>query len=265
MDEDDNIGDGARANLTAEEWDKVCKVRKIHELHPRRFPGREAAILLEHKGWDLTATLAFILEADPSKLRDVIDKKLSASLQKHKLRKKQQGNGGTGPPDMPNMPNESGKETRQFACPKEKNVWWKSVPKQNPFSTCLKCGQDYKPIPKEEEWGIGQFACDNCGHEFKAFAMMERRLLKMDRYFGGSESLCHGCWIHLCLPERILPPLRIEGLQGSRKSSHNCTGPNCYHRRSPASLEEPVVSICVHPTSLGTNFHGDGSKPYTHC
>lgn len=26
MDEDDNIGDGARANLTAEEWDKVCKV-----------------------------------------------------------------------------------------------------------------------------------------------------------------------------------------------------------------------------------------------
>lgn len=310
MAEADNIGDGSSANLTAEEWERVCKVRTIRELHPVHARGREAAILLEHKGWDVMATTSFIKESDPDKLRAMIDKKGSGNRQKSKKEKQEPESSGTSPK------NKTGKEPRQFACPKEKNVWWKSVPVRNPMSTCLKCGQEYEPIPKLEEWGIGEFKCI-CDHEFRDHAMMDRSLLYDPRYSGKSESLCHACWAHLCYPERIIPSWQRGGFQrvrrsqfqmvnrtefegsttsgfqetttsecqdsetsgfqwvnttegqGSRKSgfqrsrtSGHCTGHNCYKSRSPATFQEPIVSICVHPTSLGTHFHGAGSKPH---
>lgn len=274
MAEFDNIGDGE--GLTAKEWEKVCKVRKIRECYPDDFPGRDAAILLEHKGWNVNATLAFIKETNPGEVRAVIDTKLSSEAGSFEniLIKKLKEAGSAEP--KPPQGIEKG-SARQFACHKDKLIWWKSF-QQNPVSACIHCGEEYDPIPKNEEWGVGQFRC-TCDHTFTAFAMMERSLLKDPRYKGPSESLCHACWSRLCNPIKIIPNCRIEGPNGrieeefrqgfgtswrsrSSKSKHTCTGHNCYRNRPPASPEEPVVSICVHPTSLGTHFHGDGSKPH---
>ena len=61
-------------------------------------------------------------------------------------------------------------ELRQFACPKCDNyTWWRTVPKRKPVSRCHggKChAQRYDPLPRDMEFGIGQYHCSNCDRFF---------------------------------------------------------------------------------------------------
>ena len=62
-------------------------------------------------------------------------------------------------------------QLRQFACGECHHSWWRIVLKSKPVSQCTRrrCGNKrYDALPREKEFGIGQFLCPNteCNHEF---------------------------------------------------------------------------------------------------
>ena len=59
-------------------------------------------------------------------------------------------------------------ELRQFACYDCDHVWWRTVSKTKMVSRCCRkeCGKRYDALSREEEFGIGRFKCQNCGHVF---------------------------------------------------------------------------------------------------
>lgn len=259
MAEEDNIGDGARANLAQEDWEQINKVRRLRELYHGRFTGREATTLLRHHNWDLIATNTFILDARPGELRDVLgedDWQVVENVRRNNALR-----------DLARL-NRIGREVRQYGCSDDDRMWWRRVPSRKPVSKCHTCNQKYEPIPREQEWGIGSFQC-LCGHNFKAFAMMDLSILGLG-YNGRSQSLCYRCMLQLCEPTQILPPTNMtrdrrqpdrRGWRRQfRRNTHRCTAPNCYNRYTPdPRSNEPIVLFCVHPKSLRNNVHGGGS------
>lgn len=245
-----DIDDGAEANINEDDWERIRKVRNLRELYHGRFTNRQCATLLKHHNWDILATNTFVLDALPGQLREVLsedDWQLVENVRRNDVLR-----------NLARL-NRIGQEIRLYACIDCDNVWWRRVPTRKPVSRCHGCRTKYDPIPREEEWGLGQFRCV-CGHEFKAFAMMDLRLLR-NGYTGKSKSLCHKCYSALCEPMRILPPEKhVRGGKGRRRAPrHSCTAPNCYNRRMPGSPNEPIVFVCVHPNSWSHKVHGDGS------
>ncbi|XP_045156455.1 shiftless antiviral inhibitor of ribosomal frameshifting protein homolog [Mercenaria mercenaria] len=254
----DNIGDGAGADLSADDWEKIKKVRKLRELWHGRFTNRNLTTLLKHHDWDENATNLFVLDALPGELRDVLgedDWQVVENVRRNNVLR-----------DLARL-NRIGHEVRQYGCKQDDNMWWRRVPSRKPVSKCKRCKQKYEPIPREQEWGWARFECV-CGHKFNAFAMMDRSLLG-PRYTGKSQSLCYRCMSQLCEPIQILPPMKPkknerEGGDGQRrrprKYTHRCTAPNCFNRYMPdPRSNEPLIAVCVHPNSLKDKVHGFGS------
>ncbi len=56
---------------------------------------------------------------------------------------------------------------RQFACEKCYRAWWRRVRVRKQVSICMRCNVKYEPIALNKEFGIGEFKCKICNHEFK--------------------------------------------------------------------------------------------------
>ena len=60
-------------------------------------------------------------------------------------------------------------EVRQFNCPNcKRSRWWRVVPRNKPVSRCKRCHVRCDALPRNEEYGVGQFICPvySCGEVF---------------------------------------------------------------------------------------------------
>ncbi|KAF4073703.1 hypothetical protein AMELA_G00246320 [Ameiurus melas] len=126
---------------------------------------------------------------------------------------------------------------RQFACGFCDKSWWRRVPVRKPVSRCRGCKRKYDPVPRENNWGIGEFICPHCSRAFKGFGRMDLG------------SPCYGC-LFIVKPTCILPPrknLLDPGLR--RRHPHSCLAEDCFNRQ-----ERRVPGTeCVHPVSRRKN------------
>ncbi|XP_061192777.1 shiftless antiviral inhibitor of ribosomal frameshifting protein homolog [Saccostrea echinata] len=199
------------------------KIGRLQELFRGRFSVGQARRLLEHHGWNLEITTNFIFEADPEELKRVShseDEGWQIVLNNRVWR------------ELAKQAKIPEVDIRQFACRPCDSVWWRRVPGRKTVSKCHRCRVRYDAIPKEHEWGLAQFECDQCGNVFIGFGQMNNNY-----------SPCYACG-NKVQPARILPKRRSTG-GNRRQSTHSCFAYNCYNI---AGDVQP--GICVHPKSL---------------
>ncbi|CAL1528720.1 unnamed protein product [Lymnaea stagnalis] len=186
------------------------QAKQLRELFKGRFTQNELVMVIKEFGGKLPA-LDFIIREDPGVVSQFLKKNKSyiQTLQQDSqnlCRCLEEG-----------INIESSK--RQFACRKCERSWWKVVPIRKEVSMCRVCRVKFDPIPRDKEWGIGVFYClgENCGKEFRGFAVM-----------GMTESMCHRCGFDSPV-DHILPPRKKTGEERRTRDNHGCNGINCYN------------------------------------
>ncbi|XP_045216253.2 shiftless antiviral inhibitor of ribosomal frameshifting protein homolog [Mercenaria mercenaria] len=234
-------------------------IRRLRELFHGRFPDSQCGTLLRKFDWDLLETVTFVLDEEPSQIREALGENewqiVSTVRQNNVIR------------DLARR-NEVGAEIRQFGCKNCDNMWWRKVPKRKPVSRCKGCKRKRDPYPEDNEYGWAKFECE-CSNEFNAFGMMELAVLDIG-LTGKSKSLCWRCRVRLCEPLYIHKPVQTEldgrGGRGGRgrhgRPLHECTAYNCYRRCPQRQPNEPIVPYCVHPMSLQFHVPGEGSASH---
>ncbi|KAL3866918.1 hypothetical protein ACJMK2_044167 [Sinanodonta woodiana] len=206
-------------------WEDLKEARRVQELFRGRFSENDAVRLYIHCNRNLDNTINFIFEGEPLDIRNAIgggEWQVVASRNNRNiaelLRK-----------DIP-------AEIRQFGCEECDNMWWHHVPLRKLVSRCKLCHRKFDAIPKENEWGWAKHICDSCGKEFHGFGAMNH-----------TQSPCYDCG-NLCMPVEIMPPFKRTSTRP--RNVHSCTASNCYNR-DRAHDNVPIVSMCVHPLSMG--------------
>ena len=62
---------------------------------------------------------------------------------------------------------------RQFSCQDCYRSWWKRVRIRKQVSTCSRCKKKYDALPFSKEFGIAEFRCHQCSHEFYHWSAKE--------------------------------------------------------------------------------------------
>ncbi|XP_069136779.1 shiftless antiviral inhibitor of ribosomal frameshifting protein-like [Argopecten irradians] len=191
--------------------DQLQQTKRLQELLKGRFTREEALRILEYHEWDL------MLSASCLKWIEIRADHYVRNLA---------------------YQNHVPFQVRQFACEENDNVWWRKVPTRKMVSKCKKCQKRFEAVPKEEEWGLANFVCENCGKKFNGFGQMN-----------STTSPCNKCGT-MCQVKKVIPPYRRDrnGRRSSR-ATHTCTAPNCYNRSPGAPFCTTDVK-CVHPRSL---------------
>ncbi|KAH9488591.1 hypothetical protein Btru_061703 [Bulinus truncatus] len=206
------------------ELNKEIECRRLRELFRGRFLQEEAEKLITHfKG--LTDASNFVMQSEPETVGKFLNRSSESYIELSREESESLNEKLTNGLELFS-------EERLFACQTCERCWWKKVPSRKQVSTCYKCKERYDPIPRDKEWGNGQFRCGHCGHEFNTPATM-----------GMTISLCHRC-NYPVEPYKVLPPRRKKETSESRYSrgwyswgwgshgfpdKHNCNGINCHN------------------------------------
>lgn len=193
------------------EAEREKEARKLRELFKGRFSDDEAVELMREHG-ELTEAVDFVLNGDPEEVRSFIHNRneaLVAALQRDS--------------EYVQMALSQGLEAsvRLFACQTCDSYWWRKVPARKEVSKCRGCLRKYDPVPRDQEWGLAEFAC-NCGNVFWGSGWMNH-----------TQSPCYNCQMLTC-PTRIMPPSRPRSTK--KRTDHSCTGINCYNRAVPLGV-----------------------------
>lgn len=209
--------------------EQLKEARKLLELFKGRFSEKESLELLKQHG-TLSDAVDFVLNGEPSEVRKLINDRNKALVDT--LRRES---------EYVNAALQEGLEAtiRLFACEPCDRYWWRKVPARKEVSKCRICKVKYDPVPKHEEWGLGEFACV-CGNVFWGSGWMNH-----------TKSPCYKCGFHAS-PRQIVPPNRPRE-QGTMWQRHSCTGQNCYNRArgTPSfSRTDKDAPLCTHEQSV---------------
>ncbi|XP_043550869.1 shiftless antiviral inhibitor of ribosomal frameshifting protein homolog [Chiloscyllium plagiosum] len=120
---------------------------------------------------------------------------------------------------------------RQFSCLDCDRSWWREVPERKQVSRCRYCKRRYDAVPRDNEWGLAMYICQNCSHSFRGYGQM------------GVPAPCYRCR-SIVFPIQIIPPEQNQFRPDNRsRNTHGCCAEDCCNR------QEPYVpgTHCVHP------------------
>ncbi|KAK0052763.1 UPF0515 protein [Biomphalaria pfeifferi] len=223
------------------------EAKRLRELFKGRFTQDEAVQLIAHYGEEAAIR---VLQAEPGEINRILGKdagdvlRLSLEDSERVYHLLEEGL-------------EADSEPRQFACRDCERCWWRVVPGRKKISKCRQCHVKYEPIPKDKEWGTGEFECHNtnCLYTFRAAAIM-----------GVTECVCHHC-NHTVRVKRITPP-RNRREDAPRIDNHDCNGINCYRQY----VEPPLCQACPNAMTeiaarigrLPVIFYGNNNRGHHH-
>ncbi|KAK3098451.1 hypothetical protein FSP39_019569 [Pinctada imbricata] len=209
-------------DISKKEQDRL--ISHIRELYHGRFDRQEVRKLLENHNWNQEETNDFIINSEPSVVRQLIHGKTEEELAD--ILQNQLIISGA-------KSNRVSESLRQFACESCDHDWWTKVPDRKPVSECRKCRSKFDAIPREDEWGWAIFRCKSCKKEFSGFGQMNV-----------TESECYGCHT-MVMPRKVLPPSRRRDPKS--ESKHSCDAPDCTAHRNHGQGGDHKE--CVHPRS----------------
>ncbi|XP_055872046.1 uncharacterized protein LOC106078006 [Biomphalaria glabrata] len=223
------------------------EAKRLRELFKGRFTQDEAVQLIAHYGEEAAIR---VLQAEPEEISRILEKdaedvlRLSLEDSERIYHLLEEGL-------------EADSEPRQFACRVCVRCWWRVVPGRKKISKCRQCKIKYEPIPRDKEWGTGEFECHNinCLYTFRAAAIM-----------GVTECVCHHC-NHTVRVKRITPP-RNRREDAPRIDNHDCNGINCYRQY----VEPPLCHACPNAMNeiaarigrLPVIFYGNNNRGHHH-
>jgi hypothetical protein len=112
--------------------------------------------------------------------------------------------------------NETLNLVRQFSCQECYRAWWKRVRVRKQVSSCSRCKKKYEALPFSKEFGLAEFRCQQCAHEFYHWSSKE------------GLSVCKICNSN-CKPVKILPQtqnlrkLNLKSDHFSKKNGSQCS------------------------------------------